>query len=1200
MKFKFTTSILAFAILLSGNLAWSQSQTPLDIALRHIEQNFKEWKLTKDDVSDMVISDMYRSDHNGVTHIYLRQRHQGIALQNAILNLNITNDGKMLFAGNRFFPNLKSAVKSTSATISADQALQKVLNDLNITADLPRLIEESDGKLFTYDKTGIANFDVKVELTYKNLNDEIFLAWNMIIAPEGNQGLWDFSIDATNGQIIEKRDMVIRCTFEKGAYHNHNDHCVSENILIKHRPTVKQALAANNSSMAGTYRVFAVPTESPIHGPHELVSDPAHPTASPFGWHDINGDPDPEYTITRGNNVYAFEDRNGNGNSDGNDTDGGAGLVFDFPYIADGEAIDNVDAAVTNLFYMNNILHDFSYLYGFTEAAGNFQTNNYGNGGAAGDEVRAFAQANADNGTTNNASFGTPPDGNNPSMNMFVWTNPGGGNFNVDAPSSIAGQYTSIDAAFGASITSTPVTGDVIEVDDIVAPSTDGCQEYTNPSDMIGKIALIDRGVCEFGAKALRAQQAGAIAVIVCNVPEADGVGSTGNDPITMGAGAVGAQVTIPAIMIGKSDCDIIRQFAGNGLVVRLQTPTISGPDFLDGDFDNGIIAHEFAHGISNRLTGGPSAAGCLGNGEQMGEGWSDFFSLITTVKPGDDGATGRGVGTYVQRQGTDGTGIRRHRYSTDMSISPLTYGDVATNQGVHAIGEVWNNMIWDLYWAMVDEYGFDEDQWTGTGGNNMAIQLVMDGMKMQPCSPGFVDGRNAILAADQALYDGANQCLIWEVFARRGCGIDADQGSSASAGDQTPSFDPLPTCIAELKIRKSVTPLIEAGDDIEVTITVTNHRQETLTGVVVSDELPDGTDYISGSVSGNVVEAGVSSGSVNFELGAMEYLDEIVFTYRQSTDPDNISIRHFYDDMEIEDQDLWFPFPDPILTNNPTNYWHRTDIDAKSGSISWWVENIELESRQILQAGHPGNTIPVEGDRPVLRFYHKYITENGADGGFIQINSDPSGEVWEMATPSDYLRNPPGGIQYTTFAIPGLTAFTGESEDWIASYVDLSEYAGDGIQIQFRFGTDDNTAPPPAAGWWVDDVEIMDMINYEGEACVTSDQGDNACASAPSRGTIVDSEGISSTKDLTKNVFLNVFPNPASETLNFAVSSPGNDNVTISILTIDGRVVNERSIMTSAATQTFSMDVSKLPAGFYFVRASGKHDITVEKIVIH
>ncbi len=37
-------------------------------------------------------------------------------------------------------------------------------------------------------------------------------------------------------------------------------------------------------------------------------------------------------------------------------------------------------------------------------------------------------------------------------------------------------------------------------------------------------------------------------------------------------------------------------------------------------------------------------------------------------------------------------------------------------------------------------------------GGNNLANQLIVDGLKLQPCSPGFVDGRNAILAADVAL----------------------------------------------------------------------------------------------------------------------------------------------------------------------------------------------------------------------------------------------------------------------------------------------------------------------------------------------------------------------------------------------------------------------------------------------------------------
>jgi hypothetical protein len=68
---------------------------------------------------------------------------------------------------------------------------------------------------------------------------------------------------------------------------------------------------------------------------------------------------------------------------------------------------------------------------------------------------------------------------------------------------------------------------------------------------------------------------------------------------------------------------------------------------------------------------------------------------------------------------------------------------------------------------------GFNPDiygAWN-TGGNNLANQLIMDGMKLQPCSPGFVDGRNAILAADQALTGGANQCIIWKAFAKRGLG---------------------------------------------------------------------------------------------------------------------------------------------------------------------------------------------------------------------------------------------------------------------------------------------------------------------------------------------------------------------------------------------------------------------------------------------
>src|SRR5690606_26714187 len=74
-------------------------------------------------------------------------------------------------------------------------------------------------------------------------------------------------------------------------------------------------------------------------------------------------------------------------------------------------------AAITNLFYWSNVIHDMIYLYGFDEASGNFQSNNYGNGGLGGDWVRAEAQ---DGSGTCNANFSTPTDGNLPRMQMYV------------------------------------------------------------------------------------------------------------------------------------------------------------------------------------------------------------------------------------------------------------------------------------------------------------------------------------------------------------------------------------------------------------------------------------------------------------------------------------------------------------------------------------------------------------------------------------------------------------------------------------------------------------------------------------------------------------------------------------------------------------------------------------------------------------
>ena len=172
----------------------------------------------------------------------------------------------------------------------------------------------------------------------------------------------------------------------------------------------------------------------------------------------------------------------------------------------------------------------------------------------------------------------------------------------------------------------------------------------------------------------------------------------------------------------------------------------------IDASLDNEIIAHEYGHGISNRLTGGANNTSCLNNAEQMGEGWSDFYGVLMTIEQGDTGTDARGVGTYLFGQGPDGNGIRNAPYTTDFSINNYTYGDSNNESTVsqpHGVGFVFATMLWDLTWAYIDKYGFDSDLFNGIGGNNKVMQLVLDGLKLQPCSPGFIDGRDAILAAD-------------------------------------------------------------------------------------------------------------------------------------------------------------------------------------------------------------------------------------------------------------------------------------------------------------------------------------------------------------------------------------------------------------------------------------------------------------------
>ena len=1185
MKSKFTVLQLTLLFLLVNVLsAFSQTRPPLDIALVEVNKKYAEWDLKASDIVNMQVSSTTYDETTGIGRVWLQQTHAGIKIHQAILNLSIDNQGKVFFVGNRFIAAADTKVNGVLPALTATQAMQKVFTNLEIIHNDALQIKKQVGtRQYEFAGEGFARDKVKAELKYQSIEDgkSLMLAWNILIKPLGNNDFFNISVDALTGEIIEKYNLTQYCSLSGSAYHKHDAHCQSPEEKTEKASSLSSNLAEDGSK----YRVFAVPTQSPAHGDRSLVENPAWLTASPYGWHDTDGIDGPEHTITRGNNAWAFEDRDNNGVSAANEPNGGSDLIFDEALNVDNEPVDYVDAATVNLFYMVNVMHDFSNAMGFTPNAGAMQTNNYGEGGVENDAIIALAQQGANANIVNNAEFIPSIDGEQSYINMFVWDQSSDAQYlSIDEPASIAGTYqTGVTQGWGMTITtSNPVSGQLVEVNDNVfnAIATDACEELINGADVMGKIALIDRGGCGFGTKVLNAENSGAIAAVICNYEEAT---------TNMLPGADGSQVSIPAVFIKSNDCAVLRQFVEDGLEITLVAPAPVDPVRLDGDLDNGVIAHEYGHGISSRLTCGPGEFG-LTNREQAGEGWSDFLSLIMTVEPGDTGDMLRGVGTYVSRQANDAFGIRRYPYTTDMSINPLTYANVAGNTRIHPVGEVWCSTLWDLYWAFVEEYGWDADIYEGTGGNNKLVRLVFEGMKNQPCSPGFVDARDAIIAADETINGGENACLIWEVFARRGLGYYADQGSPLSAADQTADFEPMPICVQELKIKKDVTPLVVAGENIEVTLTIVNHKPQTLTGITISDIIPEGTSFVSGSSS---EEATVSGNNLSFTIGDIAYEEEVIITYSLSTDPDLYSIRRYYEDVEGDISEWGY---DTFFPEDITNNWQFSTNNSNSGAKSFFVLNIGVPSVEALVLTEP---IMVDGDNPVLRFYHNYNTESGEDAGLFEITTgDPTelSTLWTNLGDNMFRGEYPWQVEYLTFSTPNLFAFSGDSDGWVSTYADISEYAGQEVYIRYRFGTDDAVSD---VGWYVDDIEFMNMVNYNSEVCISSTEGDMACFTPEGRGTIIESQLMTSTfEPVGENLTVAVYPNPAKDLVHVHMNPSEATDVQITLYSVDGRLLQSKAVKV-VGEMDVPMDVSNLAEGFYFLHINAEGDVYTEKLVI-
>ena len=354
------------------------------------------------EVEDGRVSRDYVTEHNGVRHLEWQQQIDGVDLFGARLRANVTSDGRLINISSTMLPRPAEGFQVAPVSKRPLEAIRAAAQSVDIAMTVDPEPVSVSGDRIEWSQTPDFRSDrpLRTELVVFPLDAETLVpAWFVEIPEHGVGNNYASIIDARNGQLLWR-------------YNN-----------LKY---------LRGGTLDASFRVFTADSPAPASpGPatpsatqlpevaRQLVTVTAGSITpfSPDGWIPDTG------SETLGNNVDAHTDINADNLPDLPRPNGGAFRIFDFAADLTQDPSTYQNASVTNLFYHCNVFHDRLYELGFDEAAGNYQTDNFGNGGVGGDPIQADAQDTAFP-TFNNANFAPSFDGDDGRVQMFLWNGP--------------------------------------------------------------------------------------------------------------------------------------------------------------------------------------------------------------------------------------------------------------------------------------------------------------------------------------------------------------------------------------------------------------------------------------------------------------------------------------------------------------------------------------------------------------------------------------------------------------------------------------------------------------------------------------------------------------------------------------------------------------------------------------------------------
>jgi hypothetical protein len=538
-----------------------------------------------------------------------------------------------------------------------------------------------------------------------------------------------------------------------------------------------------------------------------------------------------------------------------------------------------------------------------------------------------------------------------------------------------------------------------------------------------------------------------------------------------------------------------------------------------DGSLDAHVVFHELTHGVSNRLIG--NGSGLLSQqAGGMGEGWGDlvgFMLLSKSTDPANGVYSSGGYATYKCCGFAGFTsnyyyGIRRFPYAAksvtggpnNRPHNPLTFADIDPaqlncNDGaysvsplfgctpaseVHNEGELWAVTGIEVWSRFVTRLGHDV-------GTLRALQLYIDGMKLSPINPTFLQERDALLAAAQAGGNPGDVADVWAAFATRGMGFSAQNPTGNTVIE---AFD-LPNLVLNGNVTVDDSTgnnngVADPGELITVNFPFINTTGQTASNVTFqlvgggSANLPSlGNGLVAIAQLQYHVPAETACGSalaltvnVNSSLGATSVTRPITIGTSQQTAAEN------FDGVSV-----------PTLPANWTSTtilnglsWATVALGSDTAPNSAFAADSAVSATEADLTSAP---FSITAPAATMSFRHSFNTEEAWDGGVLEISIN-GGSFTDIVTAGGSFIA--GGYNstmtaasstgtYTANPLNGRNGWTGNSSGFITTTVSLpASAAGHDVRFRWRMGSDDNTGPLNG-GWFIDTVKVNGTYSCSG-----------------------------------------------------------------------------------------------------------------------